>query len=89
MPPRSTPLDVRRHGAHAAQGRGAVRRRRRSPTIPQQLQAEGTAIVASLKTGGFTAAPDDEIVALIAYLQRLGKDGTAAITAGATRAPAP
>lgn len=42
--------------------------------IPQQLQAEGTAIVASLKTGGFTAAPDDEIVALIAYLQRLGKD---------------
>ena len=57
--------------------------------IPQQLQAEGTAIVASLKTGGFTAAPDDEIVALIAYLQRLGKDGTAAIKAGATKAPAP
>ena len=57
--------------------------------IPQQMQAEGTAIVASLKTGGFTAAPDDEIVALIAYLQRLGKEGTAAIRAGATKAPAP
>ena len=57
--------------------------------IPQQIQAEGTAIVASLKTGGFTAAPDDEIVALIAYLQRLGKDGTVAIKAGATKAPAP
>lgn len=57
--------------------------------IPQQMQAEGGEIVASLKTGGFTAEPDEEIVALIAYLQRLGKDGTAAITAGATKAALP
>jgi cytochrome c oxidase cbb3-type subunit I/II len=57
--------------------------------IPQQMQQEGNAIVASLKTGGFTAEPDEEIVALIAYLQRLGKDGTAAIKAGATKASAP
>jgi cytochrome c oxidase cbb3-type subunit I/II len=57
--------------------------------IPQQLQAEGSTIVASLKTGGFSAEPDEEIVALIAYLQRLGKDGTAAIAAGATKASLP
>ena len=57
--------------------------------IPQQMQVEGSAIVASLKTGGFSAAADDEIVALIAYLQRLGKDGTAAIAAGATKASVP
>ena len=62
---------------------------RPSPAIPQQMQAEGSAIVASLKTGGFTAEPDEEIVALIAYLQRLGKDGTAAIKAGATKAAVP
>lgn len=57
--------------------------------IPQQMRAEGNEIVASLKTGGFTAEPDEEIVALIAYLQRLGKDGAAAIAAGATKAAVP
>ena len=41
------------------------------------------------RRGGFTAEPDEEIVALIAYLQRLGKDGTAAIKAGATKAAVP
>jgi cytochrome c oxidase cbb3-type subunit I/II len=57
--------------------------------IPQQMRAEGNEIVANLRTGGFTAEPDEEIVALIAYLQRLGKDGTAAIKAGATAAVLP
>ncbi len=57
--------------------------------IPEQMRAQGGEIVASLKTGGFTAEPDEEIVALIAYLQRLGKDGTAAIAAGATKAAVP
>ena len=56
--------------------------------IPEQMRTEGGAIVASLRTGGFTAEPDEEIVALIAYLQRLGKDGSAAIAAGATKAAA-
>ena len=55
--------------------------------IPEQMLTEGSAIVASLRTGGFTAEPDEEIVALIAYLQRLGKEGSSAIAAGATRAP--
>ena len=55
-----------------------------------RCSTEGSAIVASLRTGGFTAEPDEEIVALIAYLQRLGKDGTAAIDGRApTKAPAP
>jgi cytochrome c oxidase cbb3-type subunit I/II len=31
-------------------------------------------VVANLKLGSITAAPDTEIVALIAYLQRLGTD---------------
>ena len=57
--------------------------------IPEQMRSEGAAIVTSLRTGGFTAEPDEEIVALIAYLQRLGRDGTAAVIAGATKAPAP
>ena len=57
--------------------------------IPQQLRAEGGEIVTSLKAGGFTAEPDEEIIALISYLQRLGKDGTAAIKAGATKASLP
>lgn len=53
--------------------------------LAERLRAQGESIVAGLRTGGFTAEPDDEIVALIAYLQRLGKDGRAAIQAGATR----
>ena len=42
-------------------------------------QAEG--IVASLKSMGIEAEPDREIIAVIAYLQRLGVDGKAAIEA--------
>ena len=45
--------------------------------VSGQLQQQGTTIVGNLSTAGITAAWDDEIVALIAYLQRLGTDGKA------------
>ena len=41
-------------------------------------KAQGSAIAADLKTQGIDVAPDSEMVALIAYLQRLGKPGTGA-----------
>jgi cytochrome c oxidase cbb3-type subunit I/II len=47
-------------------------------------QAQG--IVDRLKQAGVTTEPDREIVAVIAYLQRLGKDGRAAIAAQQTAA---
>ena len=49
-------------------------------------QAEG--IVASLKQGSIEAQPDREVIALIAYLQRLGTDIKAA-PASAPVEPAP
>ncbi len=55
---------------------------------PADMQAQAQGIVDRLKGAGIDATPDKEIVALIAYLQRLGKDGRAAIAAGAT-APHP
>lgn len=45
--------------------------------VSGQLQEQGTRIVGNLSTAGITAEWDDEIVALIAYLQRLGTDGKA------------
>ena len=39
------------------------------------MQQQGQTIVGNLSTAGVTAAWDDEIVALIGYLQRLGVDG--------------
>ena len=39
------------------------------------LRTQGEGIVQNLSAAGITAAWDDEIVALIAYLQRLGADG--------------
>ena len=38
------------------------------------VKAQATEIVADLKEGGINADPDKEIIALIAYLQRLGVD---------------
>ncbi|MCQ6483148.1 cbb3-type cytochrome c oxidase subunit II, partial [Vibrio parahaemolyticus] len=38
------------------------------------LQKQAEAITASLKRDGIEVAEDAEIIALIAYLQRLGKD---------------
>jgi len=49
--------------------------------VPAQLRQQGTEIVARLKSAGITTDPDHEIIALIAYLQRLGRDGRAAIAA--------
>jgi len=42
------------------------------------LAAQANKIVEGMKPAGIDTEPDREIVALIAYLQRLGKDGTAA-----------
>jgi cytochrome c oxidase cbb3-type subunit I/II len=40
----------------------------------KDLQAQAERVVANLKQGSITAEPDREIVALVAYLQRLGTD---------------
>ncbi|GDX81393.1 hypothetical protein LBMAG42_32040 [Deltaproteobacteria bacterium] len=53
--------------------------------VPAQVGAQQKKIVDSLALVKRTAAPDDEIIALIAYLQRLGVDGKAAITARAAK----
>ena len=46
---------------------------------PDAIAAQEKQIVDSLATAKITAAPDTEIVALIAYLQRIGRDGQASI----------
>jgi len=43
----------------------------------RSMQSQGGAIVESLAAAGITAEWDDEIIALTAYLQRLGRDGRA------------
>jgi cytochrome c oxidase cbb3-type subunit I/II len=45
-------------------------------------RAEGAAVAADLETGGVTAAPDSRMVAVIAYLQRLGKTPESPAPAG-------
>lgn len=45
--------------------------------VPASLEAQGTVIVQSLATTGIDAQWDQEIVAMIAYLQRLGVEGRA------------
>jgi cytochrome c oxidase cbb3-type subunit I/II len=52
---------------------------------PAAMQQQAEAIVARLGQSGITTTADREIVALIAYLQRLGTDGRAAIEAGRSR----
>jgi cytochrome c oxidase cbb3-type subunit I/II len=52
--------------------------------VAASLAQQGQEIVARLATAGIQTAPDREIVALIAYLQRLGVDGRKAIEAGLT-----
>jgi cytochrome c oxidase cbb3-type subunit I/II len=56
---------------------------------PDAMRQQAQGIVARLGQSGITTAPDGEIVALIAYLQRLGKDGRAAIAARAAAAAPP
>lgn len=45
------------------------------PNVANAMQIQGQKIVQNLSTAGIDAAWDDEIVALIAYIQRLGADG--------------
>ena len=47
--------------------------------VPVQLEAQGAAIVQRLAGQGIKADPNHEIIALIAYLQRLGVDGRNAL----------
>jgi cytochrome c oxidase cbb3-type subunit I/II len=49
--------------------------------VPASLAAQQKTIVDSLATAKIQAEPDLEVIALIAYLQRLGRDGRAAIEA--------
>jgi cytochrome c oxidase cbb3-type subunit I/II len=51
---------------------------------PKDVRTQAQGIVDRLRQAGIDARADREIVALIAYLQRLGKDGRAAIAAGET-----
>jgi cytochrome c oxidase cbb3-type subunit I/II len=53
---------------------------------PAAIAEQAKGIVDRLNQAGITTEPDKEIVALIAYLQRLGKDGRAAIAGGKTTA---
>lgn len=54
---------------------------------PAAIEAQAREIVGRLAGAGITAEPDRDIIAMIAYLQRLGKDGRAAIAAGQTASP--
>jgi cytochrome c oxidase cbb3-type subunit I/II len=47
--------------------------------VSTSVKSQADGIVKSLKESGKATEPDREIVALIAYLQRLGKDGKAAV----------
>jgi cytochrome c oxidase cbb3-type subunit I/II len=47
--------------------------------VAAQIAQQGREITARLGTMGIQTQPDREIVALIAYLQRLGRDGKAAL----------
>lgn len=49
--------------------------------VEESLASQGAAIVESLAAAGIETEPDREIVALIAYLQRLGVDGRRALKA--------
>ncbi len=53
---------------------------------PSSMRTQGGDIVARLAAGGITTESDREIVAVIAYLQRLGRDGRAAIAQAADSA---
>jgi cytochrome c oxidase cbb3-type subunit I/II len=47
--------------------------------VARSISAQGAGIVASLAAMNIQTEPDREIIAMIAYLQRLGQDGTAAM----------
>ena len=52
--------------------------------VAAHLETQGRQVVARLGEAGIQADSDLEIIALIAYLQRLGQDGRRAIEAGLT-----
>jgi cytochrome c oxidase cbb3-type subunit I/II len=56
--------------------------------VPEQLKAQGGEIVQKLASQGIKASPDHEIIAMIAYLQKLGVQGRAAIQAQTAAQPA-
>ena len=56
--------------------------------VPEQLKAQGAQVVQQLATQGIKASPDHEIIAMIAYLQKLGVQGRAAIKAQTAAQPA-
>ncbi len=56
--------------------------------VPEQLKTQGALIVRQLATQGIKASPDHEIIAMIAYLQKLGVQGRAAIKAQSAAQPA-
>ncbi len=53
--------------------------------VGASIAAQGKTIVDSLATAKIQAEPDEEIIALIAYLQRLGKDGQASLAASGSK----
>lgn len=55
--------------------------------VDRALAAQGGEIVARLAVSGIQTGPDREIVALIAYLQRLGTDGRAMLSGAAGGSP--
>jgi cytochrome c oxidase cbb3-type subunit I/II len=55
---------------------------------PASMRAQADSIVGRLAGGGITTTGDREIVAMIAYLQRLGRDGRAVIPPSAPGATA-
>jgi cytochrome c oxidase cbb3-type subunit I/II len=59
--------------------------------VGPSVRAQAQAIVDDLATAGITTTPDKEIIALTAYLQRLGTDAKATLTArdAASAAAAP
>ena len=57
--------------------------------VGASIKAQADAIVADLATAGIHTEPDKEIIALTAYLQRLGRDGSAAVKAREAAAPTP
>jgi cytochrome c oxidase cbb3-type subunit I/II len=51
-------------------------------SVAASMEAQGSAIIGRLSSAGITAEWDDEIIAMIAYLQRLGVEGTAHLQGG-------
>jgi len=73
---RIDPMDIRA-SVHALQRLGTPYSDAEVEGVPASLEAQGNTIVESLATAGIETEWDREIIAMIAYLQRLGVDGRA------------